>query len=58
MIVARRPAPGLEASEPPDPRSMPNNSFSYAIQWFLFAATGLVIYAAALWRRAHPRLPR
>lgn len=59
MIVSRVPAPGLEASAPPDRANIPNNSLSYAIQWFLFAVTALVIYAAALWRRAHPpRLPR
>ena len=23
----------------------------YAVQWFLFAATALVIYAVALWQR-------
>lgn len=58
MIVSRDPAPGLEASAPPNRQNLPNNSFSYAIQWFLFALTALVIYGAALWRRAHPRLPR
>jgi surfeit locus 1 family protein len=31
--------------------NIPNNSFAYAIQWFLFAATALVIYALALRRR-------
>jgi cytochrome oxidase assembly protein ShyY1 len=58
MIVARQPAPGLQASAPPNREAIPNNSLSYAVQWFLFAATALVIYGAALWRRAHPRLPR
>ncbi|MFL6863719.1 MAG: hypothetical protein ACJ8DZ_12040 [Allosphingosinicella sp.] len=58
MIVSRAPAPGLAASAPPNRDNIPNNSLSYAVQWFLFAATALVIYAAALWRRGHPRLPR
>lgn len=57
MIVSRRPAPGLEASAPPNAENMPNNSLSYAVQWFLFAATGIIIYLVALRRRARPRLP-
>ena len=51
MIVADRPAPGLEASAPPDISSVPNNHLSYAIQWFLFAGTAVVIYALALMKR-------
>jgi surfeit locus 1 family protein len=35
----------------PDPRDLPNNHFSYAVQWFLFAATALVIYGIAVWKR-------
>ncbi len=30
---------------------MPNNHLSYAVQWFSFAATALIIYALALRRR-------
>jgi surfeit locus 1 family protein len=51
MIVADRPAPGLEASVPPSAADIPNNHLSYAIQWFFFAATAAVIYALALRRR-------
>jgi len=51
MIVADRPAPGLEASVPPSAADIPNNHLSYAVQWFLFAATAAVIYLLALRRR-------
>jgi surfeit locus 1 family protein len=51
MIVADQPAPGLEASVPPSAADIPNNHLSYAVQWFFFAATALVIYALALRRR-------
>ena len=30
---------------------MPNNHLAYAVQWFLFALTALVIYAIALRKR-------
>lgn len=50
-LVAASPGPGLEASAPPSPAIIPNNHFSYAIQWFLFAGIAAVIYALALrWR--------
>lgn len=52
-LIAAPPLAGLAANETPDPRSIPNNHLSYAIQWFLFATTALVIYALALrkkWR--------
>jgi surfeit locus 1 family protein len=58
-LVAASPGPGLMASAPPSPDIIPNNHFSYAIQWFLFAGIAVVIYALALrgrWRkedRAH-----
>jgi cytochrome oxidase assembly protein ShyY1 len=51
MLVSFTPAPGLEPSRQPSRMSIPNNSFAYAIQWFFFAATALVIYALALRRR-------
>lgn len=51
-LVADPPLAGLEANARPDPRDLPNNHFSYAVQWFLFAATALIIYAIALWKRA------
>ena len=50
-LVAASPGPGLEASAPPSPDTIPNNHLSYAIQWFLFALIAVVIYALALrWR--------
>jgi surfeit locus 1 family protein len=52
-LVAAPPQAGLEQLAPPDPRDMPNNHLSYAVQWFLFALTALVIYVLAVrkkWR--------
>ena len=51
MLVADVPAPGLAASAPPSPNSITNNHLAYAVQWFLFAAVALVIYAIAVRRR-------
>ncbi|HNJ47416.1 MAG TPA: SURF1 family protein, partial [Novosphingobium sp.] len=34
---------------------IPNNHLSYAVQWFLFAATALVIYGLALRKRLAAR---
>ena len=55
-VVSARPLPGLQPSAMPDPGTIPNNHLSYAVQWFLFAATALVIYALALRKRlqTHP----
>ena len=50
-LIADRPAPGLEPSQPPTLESIPNNHMAYAFQWFAFAATALVIYALALRKR-------
>ncbi|MCT2398285.1 SURF1 family cytochrome oxidase biogenesis protein [Novosphingobium mangrovi (ex Huang et al. 2023)] len=50
-LVADPPVAGLQANAEPDPADIPNNHLSYAIQWFLFAATALVIYAIALRKR-------
>jgi len=50
-LVADPPLAGLQANARPDPAHIPNNHLSYAVQWFLFAGTALVIYAIALWRR-------
>lgn len=36
----------------PDPADLPNNHMAYAVQWFLFALTALVIYVIALRVRA------
>lgn len=54
MLVSDAPAPGLAASAPPDPASIPNNHFAYAMQWFVFAGLALLIYGLAL-RRRHER---
>ncbi len=51
VIVADPPLAGLQPNARPDPRNLPNNHFSYAVQWFLFAATALVIYGLALRKR-------
>lgn len=50
-IVANPPLAGLQPNATPDPRDIPNNHFSYAVQWFLFAGVALVIYALALRKR-------
>ena len=50
-IVADPPLAGLMANATPDPRTIANNHLSYAMQWFFFAATALIIYALALRRR-------
>ena len=54
-LVAAAPGPGLAASAPPSPETIPNNHFSYAVQWFLFAAIAALIYFLALrqrWKKA------
>ena len=51
MIVSETAAPGFSPSPLPDPSSVPNNHFSYAMQWFFFAAVALVIYGLALRKR-------
>ena len=56
MIVAERPAPGLQASAPPAAEA-PNNSLAYAFQWFFFAAAAAAIYLLALRKRAGPAVP-
>lgn len=50
-VVADPPLAGLAANGRPDPNDLPNNHLSYAVQWFLFALTALVIYAIALRKR-------
>ncbi len=52
-VVADPPLAGLAANARPDPANLPNNHWSYAIQWFLFALTALVIYTLALRKRLH-----
>jgi cytochrome oxidase assembly protein ShyY1 len=56
MIVAERPAPGLQASAPPAAEA-PNNSLAYAFQWFFFAAAAAGIYLLALRKRAQRSTP-
>lgn len=50
-LVAAPARAGLEQLAAPDPRDIANNHLAYAVQWFLFAATALVIYVLALRRR-------
>jgi cytochrome oxidase assembly protein ShyY1 len=57
-LVADPPLEGLAANARPDPSEIPNNHLSYAVQWFLFAATALVIYALALRKRLAGAAPR
>ena len=51
MIVSDTPAPGLKPTAQPNPADIPNNHFSYAVQWFLFAGVATIIYIIALRRR-------
>lgn len=51
MLVADKPAPGLQANPAADLSSVPNNHLAYAVQWFLFAGVAAVIYTIALRRR-------
>ncbi len=51
MLVATVAATGLIASEPPSTEGISNNHVAYAVQWFLFAAVALIIYAIAVTRR-------
>jgi cytochrome oxidase assembly protein ShyY1 len=53
-LVAHPPLAGLAPNAKPDPRDIPNNHLAYAVQWFLFAAVALVIYAIALRKRLRP----
>jgi len=50
-LVAASAPPGLEPSAPPSPDSIPHNHRSYALQWFAFAATALIIYGLAVRKR-------
>lgn len=47
-IVADPPLAGLEPLAQPNPSDLPNNHLAYAVQWFLFSITALVIYGLAL----------
>ena len=50
-LIAAPAQAGLEPLAAPDPADIPNNHLSYAVQWFFFAATALLIYALALRKR-------
>ncbi|MEN7535774.1 SURF1 family protein [Aurantiacibacter flavus] len=50
-VVASDGLAGLQPIARPDPNDMPNNHLAYAVQWFFFALTALVIYVLALRRR-------
>lgn len=54
IVVLERPLPPLAPSGLPTAASIPNNHFSYAVQWFLFALAAGVIYILALRRRKLP----
>jgi len=53
-LIADSPLAGLQPNAKPDPRDIPNNHLSYAVQWFAFAAIALVIYGLALRKRMRP----
>ena len=50
-LIANPPLAELAAHAAPDPRDVPNNHLSYAVQWFLFAASAAAIYGIAVWKR-------
>jgi surfeit locus 1 family protein len=50
-LVADPPLAGLQANAIPNPKDIPNNHLSYAVQWFLFAGVALVIYVLAVRKR-------
>jgi surfeit locus 1 family protein len=50
-LIADPPLVGLEANARPDPNEVPNNHLSYAVQWFLFALTAVIIYVVAVMKR-------
>jgi len=51
LLVSDKAAPGLQPSEPPSLKDIPNNHLAYAIQWFLFAGIAVAIYIIALMKR-------
>lgn len=50
-LVAAPAQAGLQQLAAPDPRDIPNNHLAYAVQWFLFALTAVIIYVLALRKR-------
>ena len=57
-LIASPPQAGLAANAVPDPSDLPNNHLAYAVQWFLFALTALIIYGLALRKRLAASEPR
>jgi cytochrome oxidase assembly protein ShyY1 len=57
-LVAGSAPPGLEPSAAPSLSSIPNNHRSYALQWFAFALTALVIYGLAVRKRLKEAKPK
>lgn len=51
MLIAENPVAPLEQPRLPQPGDLPDNHFSYALQWFSFAAVLAVIYGIWLRRR-------
>ena len=47
-LIADPALSGLAPLAKPDPADLPNNHFAYAVQWFFFAITALVIYVLAV----------
>jgi cytochrome oxidase assembly protein ShyY1 len=56
-LVAASAPPELQPSAEPSLASIPNNHRSYALQWFAFAATALVIYGLALRKKLKDAKP-
>lgn len=54
-LIADPPVAGLAANAKPNASGIPNNHLSYAVQWFLFALTALIVYAVALRKRWRER---
>lgn len=51
MLIPRTAVPPLAPSRMPVPEDLPDNHMSYALQWFSFAVTLIVIYAIFVFRR-------
>jgi cytochrome oxidase assembly protein ShyY1 len=51
MLIAENPVAGLDKPRLPTPDDLPDNHFSYALQWFSFAGVLAIIYAIWLRRR-------
>lgn len=57
MLIPKTAVAPLQPSRLPSPGDLPDSHLSYAIQWFAFAATLLIIYTIFVFRRGRePRL--